>query len=160
MLAQIPGNRSIVPSIKVTRHKSRVFSYLLRFGYIRGRKQRFFLQCGLCQIFFRNLLHQDMAETETPLNLIWNITSNISKLLNTSSNDSGQQDPLVKIKEMIWFISHPILIIFGTFGNVLVFIVMRRGSLKNVSTCFYMSILALADTGISTFYNFLLSTME
>ena len=94
-----------------------------------------------------------MVETETPLNLIWTSTSNISELLSTSLNDSGQQDLLVKIKEMIWFILHPILIILGTFGNVLVFIVMRRGSLKNVSTCFYMSILALADTGISIFRN-------
>ena len=103
--------------------------------------------------FFRNLMHRDMVETETPLNLIWTNTSNISELLSTSSNDSDQQDPLVKIKEMIWFISHPILIILGTFGNVLVFIVMRRGTLKNVSTCFYMSILALADTGISILRN-------
>ena len=105
------------------------------------------------KFFFRNLLHRDMVETETPLNLIWTSTSNISELLSTSLNDSGQQDLLVKIKEMIWFILHPILIILGTFGNVLVFIVMRRGSLKNVSTCFYMSILALADTGISIFRN-------
>ena len=93
-------------------------------------------------------------ETETPLNLTWTSTSNISELLSTSSNGSDQQDPLEKIKKMIWFISHPILILFGTFGNLLVFIVMRRGSLKNVSTCFYMSILALADTGISTFHNY------
>ena len=39
--------------------------------------------------------------------------------------------------------------IFGPIGNILSFIVMRRGSLKDVSTCFYMSILALADTGES-----------
>ena len=30
---------------------------------------------------------------------------------------------------------------------MLTFIVMQRGSLKEVSTCFYMSVLALADTG-------------
>ena len=41
----------------------------------------------------------------------------------------------------------PIIIIGGTVLNILSFIVMRRGSLKEVSTCFYMSILALADTG-------------
>ena len=40
-----------------------------------------------------------------------------------------------------------ILLILGTFGNVLSFVIMRRGSLKKVSTCFYMAILALADTG-------------
>ena len=43
----------------------------------------------------------------------------------------------------------PVVVLFGTFGNVLSFIVMRRGSLKEVSTCFYMSMLAVADTGTS-----------
>ena len=37
--------------------------------------------------------------------------------------------------------------VFGGIGNILTFIVMQRGSLKEVSTCFYMSVLALADTG-------------
>ena len=32
-------------------------------------------------------------------------------------------------------------------GNLLTFYVMRSGSLKHVSSCFYMAILALADTG-------------
>ena len=36
---------------------------------------------------------------------------------------------------------------FGTIGNLLIFIVMQRGSLKHSSTCFYMAILALVDTG-------------
>ena len=39
----------------------------------------------------------------------------------------------------------PILIIFGNYGNAVSFYIMRRGSLKKVSTCFYMAILALAD---------------
>ena len=43
-------------------------------------------------------------------------------------------------------IIRPILIVFGTIGNLLSFYVMRKGSLKKVSTCFYMSTLALADT--------------
>ena len=41
-------------------------------------------------------------------------------------------------------ITFPVL---GGFGNILTFIVMQRGSLQNVSSCFYMSMLALADTG-------------
>ena len=52
-----------------------------------------------------------------------------------------------EVARMIHVITRPILIILGTIGNMLSFYVMRRGSLKNVSTCFYMSILALADTG-------------
>ena len=41
----------------------------------------------------------------------------------------------------------PPIIVLGTLGNVLAFIVMRRGSMRHVSTCFYMAILALADMG-------------
>ena len=42
---------------------------------------------------------------------------------------------------------YPILIVFGTIGNILIFLVMRRGSLKESSTCLYLSVLAIADTG-------------
>ena len=52
-----------------------------------------------------------------------------------------------EIERMIFLVGVLPLIIFGLFGNILTFIVMRTGSLKDVSTCFYMSILALADTG-------------
>ena len=41
----------------------------------------------------------------------------------------------------------PVIIIAGTVGNLMTFYVMQRGSMKKVSTCFYMAILALADTG-------------
>ena len=49
--------------------------------------------------------------------------------------------------EIILIVSYIIIITFGSIGNILTFIIMRRGSMKDVSTCFYMSILALADTG-------------
>ena len=48
---------------------------------------------------------------------------------------------------LVYAVGIIIITIFGTIGNILSFIVMRRGSMKDVSTCFYMSILALADTG-------------
>ena len=41
----------------------------------------------------------------------------------------------------------PALFIFGTIGNLLTFVVMQRGSLKDSSTCFYMAILSFADMG-------------
>ena len=53
----------------------------------------------------------------------------------------------IDIEWWMYAISFIALPIFGGFGNMLTFIVMQRGSLKEVSTCFYMSILALADTG-------------
>ena len=45
---------------------------------------------------------------------------------------------------VIVYITLPVV---GGLGNILTFIVMQRGSLKDVSTCCYMSLLALADTG-------------
>ena len=53
----------------------------------------------------------------------------------------------IDIQWWINSIAYITLPIFGGFGNILTFIVMQRGSLQNVSTCFYMSMLALADTG-------------
>ena len=53
----------------------------------------------------------------------------------------------LNIEKMIAVSVYPVIILLGTFCNVLTFIVMQRGSLKKISTCFYMSILALADTG-------------
>ena len=43
----------------------------------------------------------------------------------------------------------PLILVIGTIGNVLTFIVMRRGSLKHSSTCFYMAVLAIADSSKS-----------
>ena len=54
---------------------------------------------------------------------------------------------LEDIHPLLPSVVYPILIVFGTVGNILIFIVMRRGSLKEVPTCLYMSVLAIADTG-------------
>ena len=51
-----------------------------------------------------------------------------------------------EIARWINIIVRPILIGIGTTGNCLSFYIMRRTSLKKVSSCFYMSVLALADT--------------
>ena len=50
------------------------------------------------------------------------------------------------ISKILILSTFPVILIFGTIGNLLTFIVMQRGSLKHSSTCFYMAILALADT--------------
>ena len=49
--------------------------------------------------------------------------------------------------EMVYAFGLVIILVFGSIGNILTFIIMRKGSMKDVSTCFYMSILALADFG-------------
>ena len=56
-----------------------------------------------------------------------------------------------EIARLIQVVVRPILLIVGTAGNGLTFYIMRRTSLKNVSSCFYMSLLALADTSKWTF---------
>ena len=50
------------------------------------------------------------------------------------------------VSHLLHIVIDPFLIVFGTYGNALSFYIMRRGSLKKVSTCFYMSMLAIFDT--------------
>ena len=52
-----------------------------------------------------------------------------------------------EITRLIQLITRPILIIVGSIGNGLTFYIMRRTSLKDVSSCFYVAVLALADIG-------------
>ena len=69
---------------------------------------------------------------------------------NSSLRDDRVNDPDSRPSEVFRLIRLVLLMTFLTFGtivNIMVFFIMRRGSLKDVSTCFYMSILALADTG-------------
>ena len=51
-----------------------------------------------------------------------------------------------EIVKLIQVIFRPILITVGTVGNCLTIYIMRRTSLKYLSTCFYMVVLALPDT--------------
>ena len=51
-----------------------------------------------------------------------------------------------EIARLLQIIVRPILVIIGTIGNGLTIYIMRKTSLKNLSSCFYMSVLALADT--------------
>ena len=54
--------------------------------------------------------------------------------------------PFLEVRRLLFVVSLPILIVFGTYGNAVSFYIVRRGSLKEVSTCFYMAMLAIADT--------------
>ena len=64
-----------------------------------------------------------------------------------TADDNRSMVPHTEIVRMMEAISRPPIIVLGTIGNLLTFFAMRRGSLKEVSTCFYMAILGLADTG-------------
>ena len=72
---------------------------------------------------------------------------NITTSNHESIDATDDTEKAEEISRVIFIAALPIIIIFGSIGNILTFIIMRRGSMKNVSTCFYMSILALADTG-------------
>ena len=80
----------------------------------------------------------------------------LSSLVNKSYDNSTKSKPQEvdndeDIVRMIQVFARPPIIALGTIGNLLTFFAMRRGSLKHVSTCFYMAILGLADTGMCLF---------
>ena len=84
----------------------------------------------------------------------FNVTENF---LNESSESVNMESagsellPGYKMRKIVFSVTFPLLVILGTFGNVLSVIIMRSGSLKKVSTCFYMTLLGLADTGKSKY---------
>ena len=62
-----------------------------------------------------------------------------------SSNTITEQTPVEETFEwtsetvrLIQIIIRPMLIVAGTFGNCLTIYIMRRTSLKHLSSCFYM----------------------
>ena len=55
-------------------------------------------------------------------------------------------NPYGDLARLLHAVIIPILFVFGTYGNAVSFYIMRRGSLKEAWTCFYMAILAVADT--------------
>ena len=65
----------------------------------------------------------------------------------TSDESNGTNNGEFNTWNIVYLVSYAIIIIFGSIGNLLTFIVIRRGSMKDVSTCFHMSILTIADTG-------------
>ena len=65
----------------------------------------------------------------------------------TNTTDTPDDPGDGEAARMVHVIGRPVLVVLRTIGNCLAFYVMRKGSLRNVSTCFYMAILALADTG-------------
>ena len=91
------------------------------------------------------------------------IDNNSSYNLNTSvtySNESYNKETEIsstgflskeEVIRLVQVFIRPILFVLGTYGNALSFYIMRRGSLIEVSTCFYMAMLAIADTRESKF---------
>ena len=57
---------------------------------------------------------------------------------NNSSNGTEDAGLIDETARMVAVVSLPIIILFGTIGNFLTFVAMRRHSLKLSSTCFYI----------------------
>ena len=87
----------------------------------------------------------DIFEMKTEINLNdstanFNGYYNTSKVTELSNNDKETSQWFSEeITRLIQLITRPILIIVGSIGNSLTFYIMRRTSLKNVSSCFYMA---------------------
>ena len=80
--------------------------------------------------------------TPDPISINFSISQNVSSSFNESAN----------YKESVNFHNYEettrlMQVYIRPVGNLLTFCVMRRGSMNKVSICFYMAILALADTG-------------
>ena len=83
------------------------------------------------------------------------VNGNVSNVTESLTNqtqptkESSEDEELARVLELV---IRPVLIVFGTIGNGLSFYIMRQGSLKKMSTCFYLSILALTDTSVRYLY--------
>ena len=75
--------------------------------------------------------------------------NNLTVKVNKQKDDTGylRSTNEEHIAEMIYIIFGGVIIIIGTIGNSLSLIILRKGDLKKLSTCFYMSMLAVADLG-------------
>jgi len=60
----------------------------------------------------------------------------------TSSSSVSDDD----IHAFVWVYISPVILLFGTFGNVLILIVMSRARLRNTTTSVYLSLMSVADT--------------
>ena len=90
-----------------------------------------------------NYWHESVATLNTgyPNNIIENVTTTL-RLSEMYENDKTEK----QISRVLVLSTFPVILLIGTIGNLLTFIIMQRGSLKHSSTCFYMAILALSDT--------------
>ena len=89
-------------------------------------------------------IHESMTSMYTNTTESFNFSEDV---LNTTQNNVTNKGNSLEVARIIIMTTFPVIILFGTVGNLLTFVVMQRGSLKHSSTCCYMAILALADTG-------------
>ena len=101
--------------------------------------QLFVLREGLCLTF-----DQEFFASVDNYMLTMGEMLNVSEYPSTSEME--EYDTNRHISKILILSTFPFILLIGTVGNLLTFIIMQRGSLKHSSTCFYMAILALADS--------------
>ena len=112
----------------------------------------------------RSKVQGSMNSYETMTSIYTSTTGNSNSseeyFNNTTFNGTNGRSGWPEIPRMIIITTFPVILVIGTIGNLLTFFIMQKGSLKHSSTCFYMAILALADTGkwILISYSFRLGT--
>ena len=85
--------------------------------------------------------------TEGTINYTGTGFAEFSNLCNTTFVTKMFERTDAEIVRLFQIIIRPMLIIVGTVGNCLTIYIMRRTSLKHLSSCFFMVVLALADSG-------------
>jgi hypothetical protein len=71
--------------------------------------------------------------------------------LTIRSNDTASNLdtlPSTTLAIQIFFILFPCMVLTGVVCNTLIFVIMRRRRMSHLSTCYYMGILAIADTSV------------
>ena len=81
------------------------------------------------------------------MNSSGNITKRFRGMIIITGDSKVSDEEEEDIGDMINIVFGGIIIVTGTIGNLLSLIILRTGDLKKLSTCFYMSMLAVADLG-------------
>ena len=89
-----------------------------------------------------------MTEYNATVALVRRVTFNVTDATETRGyyhSGAGPEEDYAA--RMIFLVLGPAFLIFGSAGNILSLMVLRSGEFKELSTCFYMSVLAVMDTG-------------
>ena len=67
---------------------------------------------------------------------------------NTTAHHALDSLPTITLAGQISFVLFPCMVLVGVVCNSLIFVIMRRRRMSHLSTCYYMGILAIADTSV------------
>ena len=79
---------------------------------------------------------------------LWNYTGQHWRkrlLWLTSCRMDEKENFMVEISQILWITLAPVIFVSGCLGNVLILIVLRRGTVSTTTTNFYVTLIAAAD---------------